>query len=122
MGFSRLPFFDGFHSPLDLSIRADRLNIDQVYLDSGEIRVECILSSGKIRADVFRFYGFRINPMGLEPLFCELFFFFQNQKFCIFINQNCHCLMKKHNNCMSEQMIKSHLIFGRSTRALKKDQ
>ena len=60
----------------DLSIRAGGLNMDQVYSNSGKIRVKCISGSGKIRVGVFQFYGFRINPTGLEHLFCELFFFF----------------------------------------------
>jgi len=42
---------------------------------SGKIRVGCISGSGKLRAGVFQFYGFRIYPTGLECLFLSYFFF-----------------------------------------------
>ena len=61
---------------VDLSVQAGAKNTSRVYWGSGKIRIKCISSSGKMRAGVFRFYGFRINPTGLERLFCELFFFF----------------------------------------------
>jgi len=63
-------------SQLDLSIRAGGLNTGRVYSCSGKIRVECISNSDKIRAVVFRFYGFQIHPTGLKRLFSELFLFF----------------------------------------------
>ena len=55
---------------LDLSVRVGGLNTDRVYLGLGKIQIGCISSSGKIRAGVFRFYGFQINPTGLGRLFC----------------------------------------------------
>ena len=70
---------------VDPSIWAGGLNTGRVYTGSGIIRVGYILGSGKIRAGVFRFYGFRINPTGLERLFQSYFFFHQNKKFSIFI-------------------------------------
>ena len=60
---------------VDLSIRAGGSNTGRVYSGSGKIRVGCISSSGKLRAGILRFYGFRINPTGLKRLFNELFFF-----------------------------------------------
>ena len=46
----------------------------------GVFRVRVEYGSG-----VFRFYGFRINPTGLERLFLGYFIFCQNQKLVIFI-------------------------------------
>jgi len=60
---------------VDLSVRASRLNTSRVYTGLGKIRIGCISDLGKIRAGVFRFYGFRINPTGLERLFPGLFLF-----------------------------------------------
>ena len=71
---------------IDLSVRAGGLNTGRVYTGSSKIRIGCISGSGKIRAGVFRFYGFRINPTGLERLFLSYFFFHQNKKFSIFIS------------------------------------
>ena len=70
---------------LDLSISTDGSNTGRVYSGSSKIRVGCILGSGKMRAGVFRFYEFRINPTSLKRLFSEFFLFCQNQKFGIFI-------------------------------------
>jgi len=64
---------DPVFKKIDLSIRAGGLNIGRVYL-----------GSDKIHGGVFWFYGFRVNPTGLERLFSE-FFFGQNQNLGIFI-------------------------------------
>ena len=51
--------------------------VKYLYSSLDKISVGCISGSGKIRAGVFRFYGFRIKSTGLEQLFYELFFFFK---------------------------------------------
>ena len=56
----------------------------RVHSSLSKIQVECILGLGKIQAGIIWFYGFRVNPTGLERLFSE-FFFGQNQNLGIFI-------------------------------------
>ena len=65
-------------------ISAGGLNTGKTYLVLGKMQIGCILHSGKIEADVFRFYGFWVNPRGLECLFSEIFLG-QNQNFSMFI-------------------------------------
>ena len=68
---------------LDLSVRAGGLNTDRVYTGSDKIRVGCISGSGEIRAGVFRFYGFRINPTSLERLFLSFFVKIKNSAYLL---------------------------------------
>jgi len=64
---------------LDLSVRAGMLIIGQFYLGSSKVQIGCISSSDKIRADVFQYYGFRINTTDLEHPFLGYFSFCHNQ-------------------------------------------
>ena len=57
-----------------------RVKYESVYTGSDKILVGYISGLGKIRAGVFRFYGYRINPTGLEHIFLGYFFFCQNKK------------------------------------------
>jgi len=82
-----------------LLIRTDKLNIDQVCWGSNKIRVRCISNSDKIQDIILRYNEFQVDPKGLERLLCELFLFYLNQKFCVFITQSCQLLMKENVNC-----------------------
>ena len=53
---------------VELLVPACGVNIGQIYSSLGKIRIGCIFDLGKLRVGVFWFYGFRINPMGLERL------------------------------------------------------
>ena len=73
--------------------------VKYLYSSLDKISVGCISGSGKIRAGVFRFYGFWVDPTDLGCIFFELFLFCQKQKFYKLITQNCQYLMKKYSNC-----------------------
>jgi len=61
---------------IDLSIQTGGANTDRVHSGSYKIWIGCISGSGKIKAGVFQFYRFRINPTDLKRFFSELFLFF----------------------------------------------
>ena len=71
-----------------------KLNIGWVYLGLSKARARCISNLGKISVGVFWFYGPLVDATALERLLCELSFFCQNQKFCIYITQKFQYLMK----------------------------
>ena len=67
-------------------------NTGRLYSNLDKILIGCILSLGKIRAGVFQFYRFQVNPVGLERLFSELFLFLQKNKILASLLLNFVCI------------------------------
>ena len=60
---------------LDPSVRADGLNTDRLYSDSGKIWIGCISGSGKIRIECISILWISYQPNGFRAPFLMLFFF-----------------------------------------------
>jgi len=70
-----------------MSTQMRGLNIGRMYLGSGKISVGCISGSDKIHVGCISVYRVSGKHDESRAPLCELFFFSQNRKICVFITK-----------------------------------